>query len=277
MMSPPDLSRPEAVAERLGAIAVAAGRLLACVTDRRAGHVLKPDGSPSTAADLASEELILRELRATWPAVPVVAEETASAAAPGELFFLVDPLDGTKDYLSGAGEYSVNIALVRGRRPVAAALAAPAEGRVWTAGTAATVASFDAPSRREPVRTRAGTRAGLVVLGSRRHGDPETEAALAQLDVGRTLTVSSAAKFGRLASGEADLYLRCGPTMEWDTAAGDHLVTCAGGIVVGPAGDPLTYGHVGRGYRNGAFAVFGNPDLVAGFRFGDAQPLIRPA
>lgn len=265
-----DLPDADAAAERLGEIAVAAGRLLAAVTDRAAGRCIKPDGSPSTAADLASEELILAALRATWPQIPVVAEESAGTRPPGDVFFLVDPLDGTKDYLAGAGEYSVNVALVHGDRPIAAALAAPAEARVWTAGHTAMSASFEAPGQRCPIQSRVASRERLTALGSRRHGDPETERALAQIDIARTLTVSSAVKFGRIASGEADVYVRCGPTMEWDTAAGDHILSRAGGLVVGPDGLSLTYGHVTRGYRNGAFAAFGNPALASAFRFAAA-------
>jgi 3'(2'), 5'-bisphosphate nucleotidase len=251
-------------ARRLGVIAAEAGRLLAAVSDRAVGNRAKEDGSPTTAADLASERLILDRLFAQWPGIPAVAEESARSSVQSELFFLVDPLDGTKDFLTGAGEYSVNIALVAGNRPVAAAIAAPSVGRVWTAGDAARVWTMSAGGlgADQPALTRAAPASGLVALVSRRHGDPETEACLAGLPVGERRTASSAYKFCLVASGEADLYVRCGATMEWDTAAGDHIVRAAGGVVIGPTG-PLTYGHGERGFLNGPFAAFGDPALAA--------------
>jgi 3'(2'), 5'-bisphosphate nucleotidase len=103
-----------------------------------------------------------------------------------------------------------------------------------------------------------------VALVSRRHGDDATEACLAALDVGERRAASSAYKFGLIASGEADLYVRCGPTMEWDTAAGDHVVTTAGGAVVGPDGRPLSYGRSDRGFLNGAFAAIGDGSVATG-------------
>lgn len=250
-------------ARAIAAIAAEAGRLLAAVMDRGAGRVLKEDGTPSTAADLDSERLILQRLGEAFPDIPVVAEENGFRAAAGR-FFLVDPLDGTKDYLSGRGEYSVNIALVEGDRPVAGAVASPPLGRVWAAGDAAEVAPIlddggIGPWR--PVLARRADPGDLVALTSRRHGDPETERCLDQLAPTRRHNASSAAKFGLIASGEADIYVRCGPTMEWDTAAGDHILTRAGGCVIGPGGAPLTYGHVERGFLNGPFAALGDASL----------------
>jgi 3'(2'), 5'-bisphosphate nucleotidase len=257
---------PDDVARRLGLIAVEAGRGLAAVRDRCAGQRAKDDGSPTTAADLESERLILARLEQAWPSIPVVAEESAEAGRPGELFFLVDPLDGTRDYVTGAGEYSVNIALISGRRPIASALAAPSDGRVWIAGSVTRVGRIppndDAIDWR-PARVRASPPGGLVALVSRRHGDDATEACLAALPVGERRTASSAYKFGLIASGEADVYVRCGPTMEWDTAAGDHIVTMAGGIVAGSDRRPLAYGRNDRGFLNGPFAALGDPAIAA--------------
>jgi 3'(2'), 5'-bisphosphate nucleotidase len=261
MPSTPSNLDPDEVALRLGLIAIEAGRGLAAVRDRGAGHCAKEDGSPTTAADRESERLILQRLAAHWPDIPVVAEESVTGRHPGGLFFLVDPLDGTRDYLTGSGEYSVNIALVSGERPIAAGLAAPADGRVWIAGTRALAGRI--PRAGEaigwiPACVRTAPAGGLVALVSRRHGDEATEACLAALHVGERRTASSAYKFGLIASGEADLYVRCGPTMEWDTAAGDHIVTTAGGAVVGPDGRPLVYGRGDRGFLNGAFAAIGD-------------------
>lgn len=261
-----DLPQRQELVEGLTEIALAAGEVLR----RMQGGVearWKDDGTPTTGADLAAERLILRRLRASWPAIPIVAEETACTAAAGRLFFLADPLDGTKCYLAGEDEYTVNIALVADGRPVAGVLLAPALGRVWRAGEGAQGARFDPASPGAlawaPLRTRPAPEIGAVALVSRRHGDAASEAAIAGLTRPERRCASSAVKFGLVAAGEADLYVRCARTMEWDTAAGDAVVTAAGGTVVGPDGAPLTYGHRERGYANGCFAALGDPALAA--------------
>jgi 3'(2'), 5'-bisphosphate nucleotidase len=225
---------------------------------------IKDDGTPATAADAAVEDLILSRLAQAWPGLPAIAEETVNQPAPGEHFFLVDPLDGTKDFIHGSGEYTVNIALVAGTRPVAGVVAAPALGRIWTAGDKAQfgeVAPDGAVSWR-PLSVRQAPLNGLVALVSRRHGDDATEACLAALSIGTRRTASSALKFCLIACGEADVYVRCGPTMEWDTAAGDHILSRAGGAVIGAGGGPLAYGREHLGYKNGPFAALGDPALA---------------
>lgn len=261
-----DEQHADAVALRLAQIALEAGRLLQtmerAVTDQR----IKPDGTPTTGADLAAEALIIDRLKTAWPNVPVVAEETANTTSPSRCFFLVDPLDGTSDFIRGTGEYSVNIAVIEGDRPMAAVVSAPALGRIWIAGRTARVAriagdeaaSFDW----EAAEARPAPEQDLVALVSRRHGDTATETCLSSLAIGTRRTASSALKFCLIASGEADVYVRCGPTMEWDTAAGDHILVRAGGSVIGCQGLPLTYGHQDRGYRNGPFAALGDPSLA---------------
>ncbi len=234
MTSATTISEPERerIAAALAEIACAAGEILRRYHRAPCPHALKPDGSPSSAADTEAEDLIVEALAGRFPGIAVVAEERAQtdATRPADLFFLVDPLDGTRDFLAGTPDYSVNIALVSGARPVAAALAAPGLGRVWWAGAATVEGAVVAgrPGAGRPVHTRPAPEAGLVALGSRRHGDPETAACLAALPVLETRQVGSALKFGLIAAGEADIYVRCGPTMEWDTAAGDHIVAAAG-------------------------------------------------
>jgi 3'(2'), 5'-bisphosphate nucleotidase len=260
-----DAHQRDELALGLAVIAGEAGQLLRRMQSGSCPHRLKEDGSPTSAADLAAEDLIIARLGERWPDVPVIAEETASTAAPSEAFFVVDPLDGTRDFLHGTGEFCVNVALVLGDRPAAAAIAAPALGRVWMAGATAsevTVEDGRLSTDRRVVRVRAIPATGPVALVSRRHGDDQTDACVAALAVGGLRTASSAIKFCLLASGEADLYVRFGPTMEWDTAAGDHIVSCAGGRVVGPGRTPLTYGHGERGYLNGPFAAVGDPSLA---------------
>ncbi|MEH3118397.1 MAG: 3'(2'),5'-bisphosphate nucleotidase CysQ [Methylorubrum populi] len=247
----------DAIAEQLAGIACEAGRILRGYHGGDCPHVIKPDGSPASLADTRSEELIVAALARAFPGVPVIAEETSCTVRPAPLFFLVDPLDGTRDFLAGNAQYCVNICLVEGERPIAAALAAPSLGRVWAAGTSAREAPIreGRPGGFHPVEVRKAPAAGLVALVSRLHGDSDTDACLERLPVGERRVASSALKFCLIAAGEADIYVRCAPTMEWDTAAGDHVLTMAGGRVVGPGGDTVTYGHHTRFYRNGPFAA----------------------
>ncbi|KLK93329.1 inositol monophosphatase [Microvirga vignae] len=261
-----DDSHPEDIALKLAPIASEAAHLLRGMENALIEKRIKDDGSPTTAADLAAEQLIIRRLNEAWPGVPVVAEETASTAHTGDFFFLVDPLDGTGDFLNGTGEYSVNIALIRGDRPLAAAVAAPAMGSIWIAGTTARMSAMPETGGStfewREIKVRQAPEDGLVALVSRRHGDIATEACLSVLSIGTRRMTSSALKFCLIASGEADIYVRCGATMEWDTAAGDHILSCAGGSVVGPGSVSLTYGHEDRGYRNGPFAAMGDTSLA---------------
>jgi 3'(2'), 5'-bisphosphate nucleotidase len=256
----------DAIALRLARIALEAGQVLRRLETALIEKHIKDDGSPTTAADLAAEELIIGRIRESWDGIPVIAEETASTAKADDYFFLVDPLDGTGDYIYGTGEYSVNIALIRNGRPIAAVVAAPAMGTVWIAGKSAQSGIIpDNPADEvvwQEVKTRSAPERDLVALVSRRHGDQATEACLSTLSIGTRRMASSALKFCLIASGEADVYVRCGPTMEWDTAAGDHILSRAGGCVVGPGGAALTYGHEERGYRNGPFAALGDHTLA---------------
>ncbi|MDQ0448397.1 3'(2'), 5'-bisphosphate nucleotidase [Methylobacterium aerolatum] len=253
------------IAEALAGIACAAGAVLKRWHGGDCPHTLKLDGSPSSTADIQAEALILEALAARYPGIPVVAEESLRDQALGDMFFLVDPLDGTRDFLAGTSDFTVNIALVANGRPVAAALAAPALDRVWlsarTASEAPIIADRPGPGRR--VRTRRAPEAGLLALGSRRHGDLATEACLAALPIMEVRKAGSALKFGLIASGEADIYLRCGPTMEWDTAAGDAIVTAAGGCVVASGGQTIRYGRAAENYRNGPFAAVADPAVAS--------------
>jgi 3'(2'), 5'-bisphosphate nucleotidase len=262
-----DSSNPDELAQRLAGVAWEAGRLLRGMESALIDKRIKADGTPTTAADLAAEKLIIARLNETWPGVPVVAEETASTVRPDGFFFLVDPLDGTGDFLHGTGEYSVNIALIQGSRPIASVVSGPAMGSIWMAGETAWMSALpetlEAGFAWQEVSVRQAPEKNMVALVSRRHGDIATEACLSVLSIGTRRMTSSALKFCLIASGEADLYVRCGPTMEWDTAAGDHILCRAGGSVVGPGSVPLTYGHEDRGYRNGPFAAVGDKALAS--------------
>jgi len=238
---------------------------------RRAGRVIlehyaafdgttirKQDGSPVTAADHAAEALILPELRALTPGVPVVAEEQCAAQGvppTADCFWLVDPLDGTKEFLRRNGEFTVNIALVIAGVPVLGVVDAPAlDRRFWATSDGAWQQQGDAPPQRITVRTPPAD--GLVVLTSRSHrDDPRLEAALAGRHVAERRVLGSSLKIALIAAGEADLYLRFGPTMEWDTAAGDAVLRAAGGGIDGPAGRPLAYAK--PGFANSGFTARG--------------------
>lgn len=240
-------------------------------TVRRAGTVVmqvygtdfavrgKDDASPVTAADERAEALITPALQALAPEVPVVAEEAAAAGqvpAVGDWFWLVDPLDGTKEFVSRNGEFTVNVALVHRGAPVLGVVLAPAlgpAGRLF-AGVAGAGAWVDDGAGRRAIRCRRVPAEGLTVVASRSHGDAAAlDAFLAGRPVARLVNAGSSLKLCLLAAGEADLYPRLGRTMEWDIAAGHAVLAAAGGRVDTLAGAPLTCGKPG----------FENPHFVA--------------
>lgn len=218
----------------------------------------KADGSPLTEADLAAERILLAGLAAALPAIPVVSEEDPPAAtALPERFLLVDPLDGTKEFLSGSGEFTVNLALIEAHRPVAGVVFAPALGLLWRGAEGAGAERQDLTAGTcRPIRVRPPVDPPVAVA-SRSHADADTEAFLARLGVAERRAIGSSLKFCLVAEGEADVYPRFGPTMEWDTAAGHAVLAAAGGRVETPAGLPLLYGRGEAGWRNGPFIAWG--------------------
>ena len=225
----------------------------------------KADQSPVTAADHAAEAIILERLKHAARGVPVVAEEEVAAGrlpAFGEEFFLVDPLDGTKEFIQRNGDFTVNIALIRNGDPVLGVVYAPVTSGLYigdvVAGRAlrakvALASTHTTP--REPIRVRSAPSRGVTVVVSRSHATPETEAYLAHYQVAERVSVGSSLKFCLVAAGEADLYPRLGPTMEWDTAAGHAVLVAAGGSVLAPGGAALQYGK--PGLRNTFFIAGG--------------------
>ncbi len=223
----------------------------------------KADLSPVTEADERAEHVILAGLRQGFPGVPVVAEEQAAAGhlpETGDDFFLVDPLDGTKEFLSRNGEFTVNIARIRNGRAVMGVVYAPAiqalyqgeEGRGACHAVLETSGGVDDLAwTRIAVRPRPET--GLTVIASRSHRDAETDTYLATINVAKLISAGSSLKFCKVACGAADLYPRFGRTMEWDTAAGQAVLEAAGGKVVDLAGQPLLYGKRARGFDNPGF------------------------
>ena len=218
----------------------------------------KDDASPVTEADERAEALILPELARLAPDIPAVSEEEAAAGripAVGERFWLVDPLDGTKEFISRNGEFTVNIALIEQGRPVLGVVFAPELDRLF-AGAAGLGAFVEDKGLRRPIATRQPPAEGLTVVASRSHGDAEALAAfLDGRKVARQTNAGSSLKLCLVAAGEADVYPRLGRTMEWDIAAGDAVLRAAGGCVHELDGSPLRYGKAD--FANPHFAAWG--------------------
>jgi 3'(2'), 5'-bisphosphate nucleotidase len=259
-----DRAMIEGLTEAVVAAAVAILRIGRGALDIRT----KADASPVTGADLRSQALLLAAASRLMPGVDTVAEEMASLPArPGDPFVLIDPLDGTKEYVAGSGEYTVNLAVVRAGRPVAGFIAVPAAGLIYRG-----IAGFGAERMHIrpdgaiadplPIRTRAAPAGALVATVSRSHLDPATVALLDRVGVTTRMPCGSALKFCRIAEGAADLYPRLATTCEWDVAAGHALVEAAGGAVTSPSGAPLRYGNGADGYRVPAFIAWGDHSLV---------------
>ncbi|PTD98115.1 3'(2'),5'-bisphosphate nucleotidase CysQ [Pseudothauera lacus] len=219
----------------------------------------KDDASPVTEADEKAEAVILAGLRGLAVQAPVVAEEEVAAGrvpVVGDRFWLVDPLDGTKEFIGRNGEFTVNIALIERGEPVLGVVYAPALGRLF-AGVAGRGAFVEDADGRRPIGCRAVPAAGLSVVASRSHGDAAAlEAFLAGRRVAELKSAGSSLKLCLVAAGEADVYPRLGRTMEWDIAAGHAVLSAAGGRVVRvDDGSPLRYGK--PGFDNPHFAAWG--------------------
>jgi 3'(2'), 5'-bisphosphate nucleotidase len=223
----------------------------------------KDDDSPLTQADLAADRVIRQALEERVPDIPIVSEEgvdQGNMPDVAERFWLVDPLDGTKEFISGNGEFTVNIALIEHGQPVAGVVHAPALGMTWAGaiqgdGTSkATFAEVNQSGKRIACRRIPAT--GATVVASRRHGDPEQmKQFLGDYRIAEQRDAGSSIKFCLVASGQADLYPRFGRTMEWDTAAGHAVLAAAGGRVTDAEGTPLTYGK--PGFENPPFIAYG--------------------
>ncbi len=232
----------------------------------------KQDHSPVTEADKASEAIICAALAKLLPDVPVVAEEAMSEKADastticGPRFLLVDPLDGTKEFISGNGEYTVNIALVEEGVPVLGIVYAPARNLLFAGRPGAAFRALRAPGEAvameswEPISCRTVPQGPITVAASRSHGDPKTDALIATYEVAERIPAGSALKFALVAEGRVDLYPRLGPVMEWDSAAGHALINAAGGTVTRPDGTPLTYGHPENSFKVHGFVAWGRRD-----------------
>jgi 3'(2'), 5'-bisphosphate nucleotidase len=268
-------SSRDAIALFLAEAVLAAGPAVMEEYERGCDVRSKEDGSPVTSADHRAEAIICDHLARLAPSPPICAEESTAAGTPitvAARFLLVDPLDGTREFLARNGEFTINVALIEGVAPVAGAVYAPAIGRLWVGGDAAFVCETrpgaglpDQGSWRRISARRAPQ--SLIALVSRSHADPQSESFLKRLPIGEARGAGSSLKFCLIAEGLGDVYPRFAPTMEWDTAAGDAVLRAAGGVVLDPDGTPLRYGKVGRGLRNGPFVAWG--DATAAEKFGD--------
>jgi 3'(2'), 5'-bisphosphate nucleotidase len=233
----------------------------------------KPDQTPVTAADHEAEEVLLAGLHRAAPDIPAIAEEAVAQGripAIKDAFFLVDPLDGTRAFIKRSPEFTINVGLVRDRRPVFGVIYAPALHLLFaTLGPDQAVEASLAPDAvdvklqdlvMKPLQTRKPDPNALIAFASRSHATESTDAFLRRLPIAEKRRASSSLKFGLIARGDADLYARLGATNEWDTAAGQAILTAAGGTVTTIDGKPLLYG-------KGDFA---NPHFVAWAR----EPLL---
>lgn len=269
-MSPADRTR---LLDGLVVAALEAGLEVWNHFNRGVEVMTKDDLSPVTAADQAAEAIILRALARLAPETPVVAEEEAAAGRVPDIsanFFLVDPLDGTKEFIRKGSDFTVNIGLIENGDPTMGVVYAPALSRLfvgdvadsfaWTCDVAPGV--MDTRNRR-PIRVRQHGE-GLCAVASKSHDTPGTEAYLRQIGVSERVSIGSSLKFALLAAGEADVYPRPSPTMEWDTAAGDAVLRAAGGRVFNVDGLSFKYGKPG----------FFNEGFVATASFN--PPALRP-
>jgi 3'(2'), 5'-bisphosphate nucleotidase len=216
----------------------------------------KTDGSPLTAADMAAHEVICAGLRHIAPDIPIVSEENKDnpPVAPGVPFWLVDPLDGTKEFLNRNGEFTVNIALVRDSLPVLAAVHAPALGTTYVGQRGLGAWRIRNGGAPQPIAVSA-PQGELRVVASRSHSDERTAALLQQLPPKQVVSAGSSLKFCMIAEGSADFYPRLGTTMEWDTAAAQCVLEAAGGRVVQCDGTSLRYNK--KNWRNPHFLAMG--------------------
>jgi 3'(2'), 5'-bisphosphate nucleotidase len=258
------------LAAQFGAIASHAGQLIMTIYADAPRIETKADGSPVSDADRESERLIRAQLSKLLPGVPLIAEESFDPARCTEMperFLLVDPLDGTREFVSRNGEFTVNIALIDSGQPIVGCVYAPACEAMYVAGASAfrTTLSPGAalPPLPElaPIATRPYPDGGLSAVASRSHLDANTESFLKRLPIASHRNAGSSLKFCVIAQGDADVYPRLAPTMEWDTAAGQAVLLAAGGCVVGTDGAPLRYGKAKLGFRNAGFVAWGQAPL----------------
>lgn len=265
----PTAGEREQLARLFAEIASDAGVRVMEVYNSDFEHRTKADYSPVSDADERAEEVILARLETALPGVPVLAEERASRDGVGkdqwDAFLLVDPVDGTKEFINRRGDFTVNIALICHGVPIAGVVYAPARKEMYFGGaTAHLIENFspgEALREGRQLQTRAYPAEGLTAITSASHLDERTKAFIAERKVAAQTGIGSSLKFCWVAAGKADVYPRFGPTMEWDTAAGHAVLTAAGGRVIHPDGSPFLYCKGADGFRNGPFIAWGREPI----------------
>ncbi len=262
------LSHPEALVNTVQRLALEAGDITLQYYDETGfqGAEEKGDGSPVTLADREAEAHIIKGLKDITPDIPIVGEESHHLLenidlSTQEYFWLVDPLDGTREFVSGGPEYTVNIALIRNGEPIMGVIAAPVKGEVYLGhveyGAARWLEETDVLKE---IRVRSVPRTGYTAIVSKNRGDgPEMKDYLAKFKIEKVLRRSSSLKICAIALGKADLYPNFGITCEWDLAAGHAILKAAGGNIFDLKGEVLSYGHLSRGFKN--------PDFIAAAEF----------
>lgn len=262
--------------DELTNIASRAGASIQAIAHRALDPRRKADKSVVTAADEAAEAVILESLSRLLPGIPIVSEEAAAQGKCPTLareFILVDPLDGTRDFLDGRPEFTVNIAIVADQTPVLGVVGAPALNLIWRGAVGHGAerlhlkpgASMSDARDKTAIKARPAPAAGLAVTHSRSHLDPATAAFVEKLPKTDPIVCGSAIKFCRVAEGTADVYPRLSPTCEWDVAAGNAVLAAAGGIVTTPQAQPIIYGNAQAKFVIPAFLAWG--DRAAAERF----------
>jgi 3'(2'),5'-bisphosphate nucleotidase len=263
-----EVSPDRRLADALAAAAMAAGRAILDVRRRGYRAERKADATPVTEADRAAEAILLAAIRDAAPGIPVVAEEACAAGDLPEVhgaFFLVDALDGTKEFVRGGDDFTVNVALVREGAPAVGVVHVPVSGETFIGIAGEGAAMLTAAGGRRAIHVRAAADE-LDVVASKSHRTPETDRYIARYPVRSLVAAGSSLKFCCLAEGRADLYPRMGTTMQWDTAAGDAVLRAAGGRTLTLDGAPLRYGpgpaQGSEAYRNPWFVALGNCPLA---------------
>ena len=262
-----DAAAASLLLEPLTALVVTAGEAILAVNRAAMRVDGKQDGSPVTEADLAADRIICDGLARIAPGVPILSEECTELASPPfrDSFFLIDPLDGTKEFVAGRDEFTVNLALVTAGVPLLGIVSAPALGQLWRGivGRGAERARIDGAviGAVEPIHTRKLPQPGepWVAAVSRSHGDAGSDAFIARRPGAIRRTLGSAVKFGRIAEGTADIYPRFGPTSEWDVGAGCAVVTAAGGRLTDGKGGEIRFGQRRGDFIVPGFIAWGDP------------------
>ncbi len=256
----------------ISALAVSAGNIAMDYFGKEVAFSEKSDHSPVTLADCAIEKVLLEGIKKTLGNIQIISEEANGTSLPTTLeesFFLLDPLDGTRHFINGEKEFTVNIGLIENSTPVMGIVYAPALGDIFIADTKTAKHGICQSGQKfsmddmNPISTRNGDKKQLVMVTSQSHHSPESDNMAARLAVSQRMRFGSSLKFCRIAQGKADFYPRFGRTMEWDSAAAHAIINAAGGTVLDMKGNPLRYGKLEQGLANPHFLALGDKALTS--------------